>query len=81
MNKTGTTSLKFEFIRLKYNVDPQRDIERKFWAYKTNRWDVIIDYCKKYEFFQDFPFSFPNTYKEIDKEFNDWLKEAYKMSI
>ena len=70
MNKTGTTSLKFEFIRLKYNVAPQRDIERKFWAYKTNRWDVIIDYCKKYEFFQDFPFSFPNTYKEIDKEFN-----------
>jgi len=70
MNKTGTTSLKFEFLRLDYNVAPQRDIEKKFWAYKNNRWDVIIDYCKKYHFFQDFPFSFPNTFKEIDKEFD-----------
>ena len=69
MNKTGTTSLKFEFIRLKYNVAPQREIERKFWAYNNEKWEVIIDYCKGYDFFQDFPFSFPNTYKEIDKVF------------
>ena len=69
MNKTGTTSLKFEFIRLKYNVAPQREIEQKFWAYNNEKWEVIIDYCKGYNFFQDFPFSFPNTYKEIDKVF------------
>lgn len=70
MNKTGTTSLKYEFIRLGYNVANQREIEEKFWAWKNKKWDVIIDYCKQYDFFQDFPFSFPNTYKEVDKVFN-----------
>jgi len=70
MNKTGTTSLKFEFIRLGYNVGDQREIEQKYWAWKNKKWDVIIDYCKKYDFFQDFPFSFPNTYKEMDNAFD-----------
>lgn len=70
MNKTGTTSLKFEFMRLGYNVGDQREIEHKYWAWKTKQWDVIVDYCKNYDFFQDFPFSFPNTYKEMDNVFD-----------
>ena len=57
MNKTGTTSLKFEFIRLKYNVAPQREIERKFWAYNNEKWEVIIDYCKGYDHINNTKFS------------------------
>lgn len=65
-NKTGTTSLKKAFEDLEYVVGNQRKAERLVQAYKNNDFDAIITYCKTARVFQDFPFSYPETYKHLD---------------
>ncbi len=37
--------------------------------YYERKFDALIEYCKKYEAFQDLPFSAPGTYKVLDKAF------------
>ena len=70
MNKTGTTSLKFLFEDLGFHVGDQRKAEiltGKF--YLDQNFKPIIDYCQSAQVFQDIPFSYPDTYKYLDKAY------------
>lgn len=68
-NKTGTTSFKKAFNDLDYVVGHQRDAERLLRSYKNNDFGTIIKYCRTAQVFQDFPFSFPETFKHLDLAF------------
>jgi len=68
-NKTGTTSLKKTFLDLRFIVGNQRKAERLAKYYLENNFVPIIDYCETAQVFQDFPFSYPETYKYLDKAF------------
>lgn len=70
MNKTGTTSLQKAFADLGFIVGDQRKAELLLPYYKENNFKAIIEYCKTAQVFQDFPFSFPKTYKHVDKAFH-----------
>ncbi len=68
-NKTGTTSFKKAFQDLGFSVGNQRKAEKLLREYKVQNFNPIIDYCKTAQVFQDFPFSFPKTYKHLDQAF------------
>lgn len=68
-NKTGTTSLKKAFEDLGYIVGNQREAELLSTDYFNNDFERIIKYCNSAEVFQDIPFSYPETYKILDKAF------------
>ena len=68
-NKTGTTSLYKSFEELGFVVGNQREAELLMEDYFEEDYKRIIKYCKTAEVFQDVPFSFPDTYKILDKEF------------
>jgi hypothetical protein len=68
-NKTGTTSLLHEFSEFGFNVAPQHEGEKLLEDYLSKDYQKIIDFCEKYDVFQDVPFSLKNTYKLIEKEF------------
>jgi hypothetical protein len=70
-NKTGTTSLKKAFADLGFIVGDQSRAERLLPNYDNNDFKKIISYCKTAQVFQDFPFSYPNTYKKVDQAFPD----------
>lgn len=70
-NKTGTTSFKDAFQELGYIVGNQRKAEYLLHDYKKGNFDKIIQYCKTAQVFQDFPFSYWETYKHLDKAFPD----------
>lgn len=70
-NKTGTTSLTSEFKRLGFRIAPQEDFERLFLEYKDNKFDTLLEMCDDYDFFQDIPFSLPETYKHLHKKYPD----------
>ncbi len=69
MNKTGTTSLEKAFKDLGFITGNQRRAELLLTDYINGNFNKIIDYCKTAEVFQDFPFSFPETYKYLDEAF------------
>lgn len=68
-NKTGTTSLKESFKDLGFIVGNQRQAELLLNYYKKGDFKPIVKYCKSAQVFQDFPFSFPRTYQEMDMAF------------
>jgi len=68
-NKTGTTSVKKAFKDLGFVVGNQRKAELLLPYYKEKNFTPIIEYCKSAEAFQDFPFSFPDTYRHLDEAF------------
>ncbi|MFD2655562.1 sulfotransferase [Gracilibacillus thailandensis] len=68
-NKTGTTSIRKAFEDLGFDVGNQRVAENLLINYLENDFESIIDYCKTANVFQDFPFSWPETYKHLDKAF------------
>ncbi|GHA84435.1 hypothetical protein GCM10007159_01880 [Modicisalibacter luteus] len=69
-NKTGTTSLQHLFFELGYVVGDQREAERLADTdYFDGYFHRIIKYCENAQFFQDVPFSLPETYKHVDKAF------------
>lgn len=70
-NKTGTTSIKAEFIRQGFRVGDQRAAEKLAHYYNIGYFDPIIQYCHSAEIFQDVPFSLPETYKYLDVAFPD----------
>lgn len=69
LNKTGTTSLTKVFLDLGFKVGNQREAELLTDFYFKGDFQPIIDYCKKYQVFQDVPFSYPGIFKEMDKAF------------
>ena len=69
-NKTGTTSLKSAFEALDYPVGNQRKAEVLTGKhYFEGNFQPIVDYCKSAQVFQDVPFSYPKTYKHLDKAY------------
>lgn len=68
-NKTGTTSIEKAFKNLGFIVGNQRKAELLMDDYFDNNFTAIIKYCKSAEAFQDVPFSYPNTFKHIDKAY------------
>lgn len=65
-NKTGTTSLQILFRDLGFAVGKQRDAEHLIDFYADGNFEPIVQYCKSAQVFQDFPFSYPETYKHLD---------------
>ena len=70
-NKTGTTSLEGELQRLGYQVGHQQAAERLLREYVDRDFEPIIEYCKTANAFQDFPFSYPETFKHLDRAYPD----------
>ncbi|MEQ3722935.1 sulfotransferase [Alcanivorax sp.] len=69
-NKTGTTSLKAAFEALQYPVGQQRRAEiLTMEHYFDGNFVPIIKYCKSAQVFQDVPFSYPETYKQLDQAY------------
>jgi len=69
-NKTGTTSVSKIFSQLGIPVGEQILAELLAPKLKDNNYKDLIKYVKKMGVaFQDIPFSMPNVYKILDKEF------------
>jgi len=68
-NKTGTTSLGYTLEKFGYIVGNQMQGELLFNDWVDKNFDKIIEYCDTAEVFQDIPFSFPETFKHMDKAF------------
>ncbi|MCO6499204.1 MAG: hypothetical protein J5I47_02370 [Vicingus serpentipes] len=68
-NKTGTTSVKKAFKLHGFVIGNQRKAELLMDDYFDENDFPIINYCKTGEFFQDVPFSLPNTFKVIDNAY------------
>jgi len=68
-NKTGTTSLEKSFKELGYVVGNQRQAELLLDNYIARDFATIIEYCKTAQVFQDVPFSYPETYRHLDKAY------------
>lgn len=69
-NKTGTTSLQRAFEDLGYPIGNQRKAEiLTGYHYFEGNFQPIINYCKTAQVFQDVPFSYPETYKHLDKAY------------
>lgn len=74
-NKTGTTSLS-ELMRMNnISVAPQKPFEYNLESFFYKNFSTYIQMIKddyyEYTFFQDVPFSLPDFYKVLDKEFPD----------
>lgn len=70
-NKTGTTTVMKVYNDFEYVVGNQREAELLNKNYYKKDFEAIIEYCKKYEAFQDVPFSWPNTYKYLNEAFHN----------
>lgn len=69
-NKTGTTSLKKAFEDLGFIVANQRKAELLTDQYYFDgNFEPIIEFCKTAQVFQDVPFSYPETFKYLDKAY------------
>lgn len=69
-NKTGTTSISSLFSNLGYDVAPQHVFEPLLKEVMKGDFKRLIKYVKyKGVVFQDVPFSVPNIYKILDREF------------
>lgn len=68
-NKTGTTSVASLFESLGYRLAPQIRAERMIddWAKRDFR--NIIRFCRRYDAFQDIPFSLDFTFQAMDNAF------------
>ncbi len=68
-NKTGTTSLAAIFDSLGYMLAPQIPAERMIddWAKRDFR--KLILFCRRYDAFQDVPFSLDYTFQALDAAF------------
>jgi hypothetical protein len=69
MNKTGTTTLQETMAEFGYRIGRQREAEKLFPHWEAGDFRPIIQYCRSAQFFQDSPFSYPGTYRELDKAF------------
>ncbi len=72
-NKTGTTSLESLLDTNGLRAAPQPIFERNILTYFNQTPEAYINlikhFSKSYQFYQDIPFSLPNFYKILDKEF------------
>ena len=70
-NKTGTTSMGELLRSLGYKLAPQAPAEMMIDDWAKRDFSKIVKFCKKYDAFQDIPFSLPYTYQALDSAFPD----------
>jgi hypothetical protein len=68
-NKTGTTSMGQAFRLLGYRVAPQWPAELLLRRWAARSFRHIISYCRRFDAFQDIPFSLDDTFKAVDINF------------
>ena len=68
-NKTGTTTIEYTFKQHGYIINDQSKASKFITNWSSRDFKSITNYCKDYEAFQDFPFSFPFTYIALDLAF------------
>lgn len=68
-NKTGTTSVAALFESLGYNLAPQIPAERMIFDWAQRDFRKLIRFCRKYDAFQDVPFSLDYTFQALDAAF------------
>jgi hypothetical protein len=68
-NKTGTTSLTAEMKRRGFVVGHQKTAVKLIDRWAERNFEPIVSYCKTAEFFQDIPFSLPDTFIHMDRAF------------
>jgi len=68
-NKTGTTSIGATLKELGYKLGNQRVSQLLLPHYLKQDYSPIFKFCSSADAFQDIPFSLPNFYKALDKEF------------
>jgi|OM-RGC.v1.028315516 hypothetical protein len=76
LNKTGTTTLAHTLQAHGFRVGDQSTAERLAPEYISGQWEPILAYCNTAQVFQDFPFSFPETYRHLDKAFPSGMARA-----
>ncbi len=69
LNKTGTTSLEAALKELGFIMGNQRRGELLLEEWKNRDFKKLFKLCRTAQAFQDAPFSYPDTYKYLDKEF------------
>lgn len=69
MNKTGTTSLAEAMEDLGYLMGYQHEAEQYLLDWEKRDFSRIIAHCRHAQFFQDVPFSMPETYKVMDETY------------
>lgn len=68
--KTGTTSMEHALRHLGYHVGDQLEATLIYAEdYHAGRFDRLIAYCRRFEAFQDLPFSAPGTFRALDRAF------------
>lgn len=70
-NKTGTTSLEYVLKELGFKLGDLPSAEALFEAYAKQNWKPIIAFCGTAQAFQDVPFSWPDTWKELVRVYPD----------
>lgn len=68
-NKTGTTSITNEFKQRGYIIGHHNRAKLLLDDYKNGSFDPIIEFSKTAQVLSDFPFSYNDTYKYVDKAF------------
>jgi hypothetical protein len=68
-NKTGTTSVGEALRQAGYCVAPQEPAELMLDSWARRDFKEIVEFSKKYEAFQDIPYSLPYTYQIMDYVF------------
>ncbi|MCX6970134.1 MAG: hypothetical protein NTV93_08275 [Verrucomicrobia bacterium] len=68
-NKTGTTSVAALFESLGYKLAPQIPAERMIFDWAQRDFRKLIRFCRKYDAFQDIPFSLDFTFQAMDNAF------------
>jgi hypothetical protein len=68
-NKTGTTSIGEFLNQAGYNVAPQIPAEKLIHDWAKRDFKKLFLFCKKYDAFQDIPFSLDYTYQFLDFKF------------
>jgi hypothetical protein len=68
-NKTGTTSMASILENAGYRVAPQQPAEEMLHEWSMRNFKRLISFCRKYDAFQDVPFSFDYTFQALDIAF------------
>lgn len=68
-NKTGTTSLAMALTSFGYRLAPQHKAELLTEDWARRSFGSLVKYCRKYEAFQDVPFSLDFSYIALDQAY------------
>ncbi len=68
--KTGKTSVEYALKSLGYHLGDQLEATLLYEAHYSNEeFEPIVEFCKRFDAFQDLPFAAPKTYEHLDQAF------------